>query len=232
MKPLLFSVLPRPPHPTRDGLAIRNYHLLAALAEHFRVRAFALLDPERAYGRGELPRGVEAEWIAQAPRRLRRAWAAAASLAGGRSYSERLYRSRALSSRLSAAVAAEPPSWIVAHSYHVGPAALAAGPRVWIDFHNLDSEIWKRTGQAPDGGAAAWFARTQAPRRPPRGSAWRRRSRGPFAHIGRGRQRRQRRSGKRARPARRSPEQRQPVRPRTDRARARRARESRRRTAR
>ena len=164
MKPLLFSVLPRPPHPTRDGLAIRNFHLLAALTEHFRVRAFSLLDPERAYGRGEIPPGVEIDWIAQAPRRPRRAWAAAASLAGGRAYSELLYRSRALSKSLAAAAAVEKPSWIVAHSYHVGPAALAAGSRSWIDFHNLDSEIWRRTGEATDGGAAAWFARLQAPR--------------------------------------------------------------------
>jgi polysaccharide biosynthesis protein PslH len=164
MKPLLFSVLPRPPHPTRDGLAIRNYHLLEALAEHFRVRAFCLLDPERAYGGGEIPRGVEVEWISQPPRRLRRAWAAAASLVANEGYSERLYRSRGLSRSLAAAVAAEPPSWIVAHSYHVGPAALSAGPRVWIDFHNLDSEIWRRTGEGPEGGAAGWFARVQAPR--------------------------------------------------------------------
>ena len=164
MKPLLFSVLPRPPHPTRDGLAIRNDHLLAALTEHFRVRAFSLLDPERAYGEGEVPRGVEVEWIPQAPRRLRRAWAVAASLAGGRAYSELLYRSRALARSLAAAAAVERPSWIVAHSYHVGPAALAASDRVWIDFHNLDSEIWRRSGQAPGGGAAAWFARLQAPR--------------------------------------------------------------------
>jgi glycosyltransferase involved in cell wall biosynthesis len=164
MKPLLFSVLPRPPHPTRDGLAIRNFHLLEALAEHFRVRAFSLLDPERAYGGGELPRGVEVEWIPQAPRRLRRAWAGAASLAGGRAYSEILYRSRALAGSLAAAAAVEAPSWVVAHSYHVGPAALATGSRAWIDFHNLDSEIWRRTGHAPDGGAAAWFASLQAPR--------------------------------------------------------------------
>jgi glycosyltransferase involved in cell wall biosynthesis len=164
MKPLLFSILPRPPHPTRDGLAIRNYHLLAALEEHFRVRAFSLLDPERAYGGGELPRGVEIEWISQPPRRLRRAWAAAASLAGSDAYSERLYRSRALSRRVAAGVAAERPCWVVAHSYHVAPAALAAGPPVWIDFHNLDSEIWRRTGEGSEGGAAAWFARLQAPR--------------------------------------------------------------------
>ena len=164
MKPLLFSVLPRPPHPTRDGLAIRNYHLLAALAGHFRVRAFSLLDPERSYGGGELPRGVDVEWISQPPRRLRRALAAAASLASTQAYSERLYRSRRLSRSLAAAAAAERPSWIVAHSYHVGGAALTAGPPVWIDFHNLDSEIWRRTGEDPQGGAAAWFARLQAPR--------------------------------------------------------------------
>ena len=164
MKPLLFSVLPRPPHPTRDGLAIRNYHLLGALTEHFRVRAFSLLDPERAYGGGHAPDELDIEWIGQAPRRPRRAWAAAASLAGGRAYSELLYRSRALARSLAAASAVEAPSWIVAHSYHVGPAALAAGSRAWIDFHNLDSEIWRRTGEAPEGGAAAWFARVQAPR--------------------------------------------------------------------
>ena len=164
MKPLLFSVLPRPPHPTRDGLAIRNYHLLAALAGHFRVRAFSLLEPERAYGAGELPRGVDVEWISQPPRRLRRAWAAAASLAGTDAYSERLYRSRALSRRVAAEAAAERPSWIVAHSYHVGRAALSAGSPVWIDFHNLDSEIWRRFGEGSEGGSAAWFARLQAPR--------------------------------------------------------------------
>jgi len=49
---------------------------------------------------------------------------------------------------LAAAAAGQPPSWIVAHSYHVGPAALSVGPRVWIDFHNLDSEIWRQTGEA------------------------------------------------------------------------------------
>ena len=164
MKPLLFSVLPRPPHPTRDGLAIRNYHLLAALTEHFRVRAFSLLDPERAYGGGEVPRDVDLAWIRQAPRRPRRALAVAASLAGGRAYSELLYRSRALARSLAAASAVERPSWIVAHSYHVGPAALGFGSPAWIDFHNLDSEIWRRTGEASAGGAAAWFARLQAPR--------------------------------------------------------------------
>src|ERR1700693_208103 len=71
MKPLLYSVLPRPPHPTRDGLAIRNYHLLSGLAGEFRVRAFALAPPHLA-GRGEYPPGVESEEIPQAGTALRR----------------------------------------------------------------------------------------------------------------------------------------------------------------
>ena len=91
------------------------------------MRAFSLLDPERAYGRGEIPPGIEIDWIAQAPRRPRRAWAAVASLAGGRAYSELLYRSRALSRSLAAAAAAEKPSWIVAHSYHVGAGGARGG---------------------------------------------------------------------------------------------------------
>jgi glycosyltransferase involved in cell wall biosynthesis len=164
MRSLVHCILPRPPHPTRDGLAIRNYHLLAALAEQFRVHAFSLLDPDRAYGRGELPAGVEIEWVPQVGRGLRRAAAVATSLATGGAYSERLYRSAELSRRLAARGAAERPAWIVAHSYHVAPAALAAGAPVWIDFHNLDSEIWRRTGQTAPSAAAAWFARLQAPR--------------------------------------------------------------------
>ena len=164
MKPLLYSVLPRPPHPTRDGLAIRNSHLLAALSEQFRVRAFALLDPQRAYGGGELPRGLAVEWIPQARRGIRRVAAAASSLFTGGPYSERLYRSARLERRLAEAAAADPPRWIVAHSYHVGPAAFAAGPPVWIDFHNLDSEIWRRTATHASSALVRWFAATQAPR--------------------------------------------------------------------
>ena len=164
MKPLVFSVLPRPPHPTRDGLAIRNYHLLAALSEHFRVRAFGLLDPQRAYGGGELPRGLEVEWIPQARRGVRRVGAAVASLLAGGPYSARLYRSGRLERRLSAAAAGEKPRWIVAHSYHVGPAALWAGAPVWIDFHNLDSEIWHRTAAQSSSALVRWLAAMQAPR--------------------------------------------------------------------
>jgi glycosyltransferase involved in cell wall biosynthesis len=162
MKPLLFSVLPRPPHSSRDGLAIRNYHLLAALSREFRVRAFSLLDPARAYGRGEVPE-VEIEWVAQARRGLRRPLAAGASLLGGAPYSERLYRSRRLRRRLAEEHARERPSWTVAHSYHVAPEALSAGGRVWIDFHNLDSELWERMGRTSSSALARLFARRQAP---------------------------------------------------------------------
>jgi glycosyltransferase involved in cell wall biosynthesis len=163
MKPLAVSVLSRPPHPTRDGLAIRNYHLLDALASEFRVRAFALSDPGRAYA-GEAPEGVSVEEIPQTTRRVRRALAAAGSLISHRSYSERLYRSEALERRLAEAAASEKPAWIVAHSYHVAPAALSVGAPVWIDFHNRDSEIWTRTGETARSALTRAFARSQAGR--------------------------------------------------------------------
>ncbi len=164
MKPLVYSVLPRPPHPSRDGLAIRNYHLLAALAERFEVRAFALLDPERAYGRGAVPEGVAVEWVPQRPRGARRPAAVLASLATGEPYSAILYRSRRLARRLADACAARRPAWIVAHAYHVAPAAAAAGAPVWIDFHNVDSRIWERMGETASSAARRRFARGQAPR--------------------------------------------------------------------
>jgi glycosyltransferase involved in cell wall biosynthesis len=163
LKPLLISVLSRSPHPSRDGLAIRNHALLSALAEEFRVRAFALSDPERAY-EGVWPGGVEAEIVAQPPRRVRRAVAAAASLAAGGAYSERLYRSTELERRVTEAASREPTRWIVAHSYHVAPAALSAGRPVWIDFHNLDSEIWRRTAETGGSSGVRGFARLQAER--------------------------------------------------------------------
>ncbi len=163
MKPLVVSVLSRPPHPTRDGLAIRNYHLLGALAREFRVRAFALRDPARAYP-GETPAGVSLEEIPQTTRRIRRALAAAGSVVAGQPYSERLYRSGTLKRRVAEAAAAEKPAWIVAHSYHVAPAALSAGAPVWIDFHNRDSEIWARTGETSRSALTGAFARSQAAR--------------------------------------------------------------------
>lgn len=163
MKPLLFSVLPRPPHPTRDGLAIRNFHLLEGLAARFRVRAFSLVDRARPYS-GEAPEGVEMETVPQASRGRRRAAAALASLVSGGAYSARLYRSPRLESRIAALAAREKPRWVVAHSYHVAAGALSAARPLWIDFHNLDSEIWERTAGTASSAAVRFFAGLQAPR--------------------------------------------------------------------
>jgi glycosyltransferase involved in cell wall biosynthesis len=58
----------------------------------------------------------------------------------------------------------ERPAWVVAHSYHVAGAALASGAPVWIDFHNLDSEIWTRVAATARSPVERLFARTQAPR--------------------------------------------------------------------
>jgi glycosyltransferase involved in cell wall biosynthesis len=163
MKPFLYTVCPRPPHPTRDGSSIRNYHLLRALAEDFRVRAFVLVPSRRSDVGGDLPAGVEAEFFPQAARQLRQAGALAAT-AAGRAYSPFLYRSRPLTARLSQLAAAEHPRWIVAHSYHVAPLALDARAPVWIDFHNLDSELWRRMGESASSRLSRMFARSQAPR--------------------------------------------------------------------
>ena len=165
MKPLLIGVLSRAPHPTRDGLAIRNHALLSALAGEFRVRAFALVDPDpdRRYA-AEPPPGVELESVPQTPRGRRRAAAFAGSVLGGGAYSARLYRSALLERRIAAAVLEERPAWVLAHSYHVAPAALSTGAPVWIDFHNLDSEIWRRVAETAGSPARRAFARLQAPR--------------------------------------------------------------------
>jgi polysaccharide biosynthesis protein PslH len=163
MKPLVLSLLPRPPHASRDGLAIRNYHLLAALAREFRVKALTLADPERLY-EAEWPAGIDSEQIWQAPRGFRRVAAAAGSLVAGGAYSERMYRSAGAARRLREIVAAEPPRWIVAHSYHVAWAALRATRPLWIDFHNVDSEIWLRTQATAASPWLRWFARFQAGR--------------------------------------------------------------------
>jgi glycosyltransferase involved in cell wall biosynthesis len=163
MKPFLYTVCPRPPHPTRDGSSIRNFHLLRALAEDFRVRAFILV-PSRGQDAGiDLPPGAEAELFPQPARRIRQATALAAS-AAGRAYSPVLYRSRPLSARLRQLAAVEKPLWIVAHSYHVAPLALDAHGPLWIDFHNLDSELWRRMGESASSGVSRIFARSQAPR--------------------------------------------------------------------
>ena len=163
MKALLYSLLPRPPHPTRDGLAIRCFHLLRALGESYRVRAFVLRAPYPAGG-GEYPPGVEAEEIPHPARSLRRAAAVAAALAGRRVYSEILYRSGRLSAALASRVARERPAWVVAQSYHLGPLAIAQDAPSWVDFHNVDSEIWERIGQTASSPLARVFARREAPR--------------------------------------------------------------------
>ena len=162
MKPIVYSVLPRPPHPTRDGLAIRNYHLLAGLAQEFRVRTAALVPPHLR-GSGEYPPGVEVEEVRQSGRRARQIAALARSVFSREAYPALLYRSRELLAQLSRWTAEEKPAWIVAHSYHVAPAASSAGAPAWVDFHNVDSEIWRRMGERAAGPLRA-FLRWQGPR--------------------------------------------------------------------
>lgn len=164
MKPLLYSILPRPPHASRDGLAIRNFYLLRALAAEFRVRALVLRPPHLASRPEDYPPDVDVEEFAQRRRTLRRATAVAASLLSGEAYSPLLYRSRRLARRLEEAVDQERPAWIVAHSYHVGPFALGRGRPAWIDFHNLDSQIWSRMGETAASRLVRLFARFQARR--------------------------------------------------------------------
>jgi glycosyltransferase involved in cell wall biosynthesis len=164
MKPLLFSVLARPTHSTRDGAAIRNFHLLRALSERFRVRVFALRAPHLSAADAEYPPDVDVEEFPQSARAPRRALSAVASLMAGDAYSPRLYRSVRLAARLGAAAAAERPAWIVAHTYHVAALALGAGRPAWVDFHNLDSQIWQRVGKTASSKPVRVFARLQAPR--------------------------------------------------------------------
>ena len=163
MKPLLYSLLPRPPHPTRDGSAIRSYHLLAALVQEFRVRVFALRPPGSPASATEVPEGVELEEL-PGPSRGRRLAAAARSLADGEPYSIHLYRSDRLSRRVASAAAAQRPAWILVHGYHLGPLAIELPSPTWIDFHNVESQIWSRVGQTSRSSAVRSFARLQAPR--------------------------------------------------------------------
>src|SRR5438874_9150649 len=104
MKRLIYSVLPRPPHPTRDGAAIRNFHLLRALTSEFRVRAFALRAPHLDDGAAEYPREIAVEEVSQTSRTPRRVAAAISSLVGGLPYPLRLYRSRELDRALVRAI--------------------------------------------------------------------------------------------------------------------------------
>src|SRR5438128_7009394 len=111
MPPVLFSLLARPTHPTRDGAAIRNFHILRALAGRFRVRAFVLRAPHLSAADAEYPPGIEVEEFPQGARALRRVWAAAASLTTGSAYSPRLYRSGRMAARVREAAGAERPAW-------------------------------------------------------------------------------------------------------------------------
>ena len=162
MKPLVYSLLPRPAHPTRDGLAIRNYHLLSGLAGEFRVRA-AVLAPPNLAGTGEYPPGVEAEEAPQTAGPASRPDALVRSALTGEAFPILLYRSRSLDALLERWIAREKPAWVVAHAYHVAPAAIDLGAPAWVDFHNLDSEIWRRMGQSASSGLHRAFARWQAP---------------------------------------------------------------------
>ncbi len=162
MKPPHLSLLARPPHPWRDASAIRNFHLLTSLASEFRVRAFALRAPHLPAG--EYPPGVEARELPQTSRGRRRARAALRSLAGREPYSVLLYRSPALARSVRDAVSAERPAWVLAHGYQLGVLALDSGAPSWVDFHNLDSEIWERVGQTASSALVRAFARVQSPR--------------------------------------------------------------------
>jgi glycosyltransferase involved in cell wall biosynthesis len=164
MKPSVFSVLPRPPHPTRDGLAIRNYHLLRALSDVFRLRCFTLLPPHLSADPGEYPNGLEVETIPQADRRLRAVRALAGAAVTRWPYPELLYRSSDLARRVRESAEKESPAWVIAHSYHVGPVAIDSGRRAWVDFHNVESEIWARMAGTASTAGRRFFARWQAPR--------------------------------------------------------------------
>jgi polysaccharide biosynthesis protein PslH len=164
MKPLVYSVLPRPPHPTRDGLAIRNFHLLRGLARSFRLRCFTLVPPHLAQEPGEYPEAAAVEAIPQADRRVRAARALAQTAVSRWPYPELLYRSADLARRVLARSAGESPIWVIAHSYHVGPLALDAHAQAWVDFHNVESEIWARLASTASTAGRRLFARWQAPR--------------------------------------------------------------------
>jgi len=164
MKPLVYSILPRPPHPTRDGGAIRNYHLLQGLSRRFRIRCFVLLAPHLAGEAGEYPDGAEAETVPQADRRLRAAASFARSALSSEAYPVLLYRSRSLLRRLSERAASEPPAFVLAHGFHAGALALEAGRPFWVDLHNVESEIWGRMAATASSSARRRFAAWQAPR--------------------------------------------------------------------
>jgi len=164
MKPLVYSLLPRPPHPTRDGGAIRNYHLLQGLGRRFRLRCFVLVAPHLAGEPGEYPEGAAVETIPQADRRARAAASFAATAFSAEAYPILLYRSRALRQRLADSAAREAPAGVVAHGFHAGMLSLDAGMPAWVDLHNVESEIWERMATTASSTARRLFAGWQAPR--------------------------------------------------------------------
>jgi glycosyltransferase involved in cell wall biosynthesis len=161
MKPLVCCLLPRPPHPHRDGGAIRMYFLLRALVPAFRVRALVLRPPGRPAG--EYPDGVDPVEVTHALGAADRVRAALESLGTREAYPALLYRSPELARELARLAEHEPPARVVALSYHLGPAAAASGAASWVDFQNVDSEIWRRLGRTSPSVFARLFARAQAP---------------------------------------------------------------------
>jgi glycosyltransferase involved in cell wall biosynthesis len=164
MNPLVYSILPRPPHPTRDGGAIRNYHLLQALSRRFRLRCFVLVAPHLSGEPGEYPKGAAVETIPHADRRLRAVVSLARAAVSAEAYPILLYRSKPLLTRLREAAAGEPPALVVAHGFHAGAVALEAGRGFWLDLHNVESEIWHRVAETDSSAGRRLFAGWQASR--------------------------------------------------------------------
>jgi len=137
------------------------YFLLRGLAAEARVRAFALRSPDRPTG--EYPDGVAPLEVPHALGAAVRARAALESLGTREAYPGLLYRSPQLSRVLTRIVAQESPARVVALSYHLGPAGAESGASSWVDFQNVDSEIWRRLGETSPSFPARLFARAQAP---------------------------------------------------------------------
>ena len=206
MKPLLFSVLPRPPHPTRDGLAIRNYHLLGGARRSSFACGRSRCSTPSAPTAGRAARGrgdrVDRRRRRAARARLRRPLASL--LAGGPTPSCSIAPARsrgALAAARGRGAAGLDRGALVPRR---AGGARGAGAPAWIDFHNLDSEIWRRTGESASAPArAASFARVQAPRvRRARGGS--RRAAPPGSPASRGATRAALRGARRAQPSRSS----------------------------
>jgi glycosyltransferase involved in cell wall biosynthesis len=164
MQPLVYSILPRPPHPTRDGGAIRNFHLLQGLSRRLRLRCFVLVAPHLAGEPGEYPEGVEIETIPQGDRRLRAAASFARAGLSNEAYPLLLYRSRRLLRTLRDGASVDSPALVIGHGLHAGALALDAGLPLWADLHNVESEIWERMAATATSPARRFFAAWQAPR--------------------------------------------------------------------